>query len=82
MNIKLLKDTVNSMTLYQKLDLLTIYEVREVEKVIRTFMELPLNRSLRIEIQNILDAWERMTDEQKALVESKLEELITVDHLR
>lgn len=70
------------MTLHEKLDCLTIYEVREVEKVIRTFMDLPVNRSLRIEIKNILDASKKMTDEQLALVNSKLEELITVDHLR
>ena len=69
------------MTLHEKLDCLTIYEVRDVEKVIRTFMDLPVNRSLRIEIKNILDASKKMTDEQLALVESKLEELITIDHL-
>lgn len=82
MNVKTVKEKIASMTLFQKLDCLTIYEVREVEKVIRTFMELPVNRSLRIEIKNILDASKKMTDEQLALVNSKLEELITVDHLR
>ena len=82
MNVKTIKERIASMTLHEKLDCLTIYEVRDVEKVIRTFMDLPVNRSLRIEIKNILDASKKMTDEQLALVNSKLEELITVDHLR
>ena len=81
MNIKTIKERIASMTLHEKLDSLTIYEVRDDEKVIRTFMDLPVNRSLRIEIKNILDASKKMTDEQLALVNAKLEELITIDHL-
>lgn len=82
MNIKEFKDKMNSMSFEELLNAIDIYRVREVEAVIRTFMELPFNRSLRIEIKNIMEAVDKMTDEQFELVNSKLEELVTIEDLR
>lgn len=76
------KDKMASMSFEELLNAIDIYRVREVEKLIRTFMELPVNRSLRIEIKNIMEAVDKMSDEQFDLVNAKLEELVTIDDLK
>lgn len=79
--VKLKKEKLETMAFEDKLNCLDIYRVREVEKVIRTFMELPVNRSLRIEIKNIMNAVLQMTDEQFERIDREVESLLTYEDL-
>lgn len=79
--VALKKEKLDCMGFEDKLNCLDIYRVREVEKVIRTFMELPVNRSLRIEIKNIMDAVYKMTNDQFAQVNETVDNLLTYEDL-
>lgn len=79
--VKLKKEKLETMSFEDKLNCLDIYRVREVEKVIRTFMELPVNRSLRIEIKNIMNAVHVMSNEHFAMVDEAVDNLLTYDDL-
>ena len=79
--VKLKKEKLETMAFEDKLNCLDIYRVREVEKVIRTFMELPVNRSLRIEIKNIMNAVVQMTNEQFERIDREVESLLTYEDL-
>lgn len=82
MNTVLLKkEKLECMAFEDKLNCLDIYRVREVEKEIRKFMDLPVNRSLRIEIKNIMKAVDKMTNEQFDLIDTVVENLLTYDDL-
>lgn len=83
MKMSEMKEWMESYSFEELLDAIDIYRVRELSEYIRTMVEMPpMNRSLRIEVVNILKAVDEMNDEQFEKVNAKLEELVTIDDLK
>lgn len=76
-----LKQKLDGMSFEELLQAIDIYRMQELEKYIRTFMDLPVNRSLRLKIVNIMKAVDEMTDDQFDSVNAKLEEMVTLQDL-
>lgn len=82
MKMSEMKKKLESYSFEELLNAIDIYRVRELSKYIREFYELPpMNRSLRIEVANILKAVDEMSDDLFDKVNEKLEELVTLDDL-